>query len=91
MKVTLFAVGFVDNADGCEIEKKVNNLVLDIPRIPCKGERMGLWIDDVWIDAKVKDVWTNFREKGNPHIKESAWGVDFSITLYECEIMEQYK
>ena len=91
MKATLYAIDFKSDQDGCEIEQIVNDSVLDLPRIPCIGEHMGLWIDDVWIDAKVEDVYTNFREKGNPHIKESSWGVDFTIILEECEIVEHYK
>ena len=71
MKVTLFATGFAKGeTDGRLIEDIVNFTVLDPPRIPCKGERMGLWLDDVWIEARVEEVYTNFRERGNPHIKE---------------------
>ena len=91
MKVTLYAIGFANEDDGCEIEKIVNDVVLDLPRIPCKGEGMGLWLDDVWIEARVESVYTNFKEHGNPHIRESAWGVDFLINLDECEIAERYK
>lgn len=93
MKTELCVVGFSERGDddGCEIEEIVNHAVLDLPRIPCKGERMGLWLDDVWIEARVKEVYTNFKEHGNPYIKESAWGVDFMISLDECEIAERYK
>ena len=59
MKVTLFATGFAkDETDGCLIEDIVNFTVLDLPRIPCKGERMKLWLDDVWIEARVEEVYT---------------------------------
>jgi hypothetical protein len=36
-------------------------------------------------------VYTNFKQHGNPHIKESAWGIDFFINLDECEIAERFK
>ena len=93
MKAELCVVGFTKRGDedGCEIEDIVNHSVLDLPRIPCKDERMGLWLDDVWIEGRVHEVYTNFKEWGNPHIKESCWGVDFMISLDECEIVERYK
>lgn len=91
MKATLFAIGFADEEYGCEIEDMVNFTTLDLPRIPNKGEMMQLWIDDAWVEARVADVCTNFKERGNPHIKESAWGVDFTISLDRCEIVEWYK
>lgn len=94
MKVNMFVVGFADGEDNDDciyMEKLVNNSCFDLPRVPCIGERVGLWIEDVWIDARVTEVYTNFREHGNPHIKESAWGTDFSICLDDAEIVEQYK
>lgn len=90
MKARFCVIGFADD-NGCEIKDIVNFIELDLPRIPCKGERMGLWIDDVFIEARVAEVYTNFKQHGNPHIKESAWGVDFFISLDECEIAEQFK
>ena len=92
MKVMTYVVGFAkDEEDGIYIEKLLNNCVFDWPRVPCIGERLGLWIDDVWIEARVESVYTNFREQGNPYIKESAWGTDWSLALDECEIIEYYK
>ena len=92
MKVTTYAVDFAEHEDeGRYIEDIVNNSVFDWPRVPCVGEKVGLWIEDVWIEARVESVYTNFREHGNPNVKEQFWGVDWTVCLDECEIVEHFK
>ena len=90
----MYVCGFAEGADYDDtiyMENLINNSTFEMPRVPCIGEKVGLWIADVWIEARVESVYTNFREHGNPHIKESAWGTDFSVCLDEAEIIESYK
>jgi hypothetical protein len=91
MIVTTYAIGFAEGQDDCYIEELINDSVFDWPRVPCIGERVGLWIGDAWIEAKVEDVYSNYRERGNPYIKEEYRGVmDWTLSLSECEIIERY-
>lgn len=94
MKVKLYLEGFaerVDYDDCIYMENLVNDSSFEVPRVPCIGESVGLWIEDVWIDARVVDVSTHFIEHGNPHFKESAWGTEILVSLGEAVIVERYK
>ena len=93
MKVTLFYFGAgrrLDRNDEFDIEDLVNFTVIELSRIPRKGEYLDLWIGDYWIEGIVRDVYTNYCSPGNPHKKESAWGESYSIYIADVEVMEYY-
>ena len=79
------------NDDYPILEKLLDNIVIDLQRVPCKGECMSFVLDDYCINAMVERVYTNYTEPGNPHIKPEYFGDHYAIQLDEAEIIEVYK
>ena len=92
MKVTLFYSGGADDSlhDECEIEDLVNFTEIELSRIPQKGEHIGLYLGDYWIEGTVMYVYTSYCPPGNPHRKERSWGESYQIGIDNVEVMEYY-
>ena len=93
MKVTLYYGGAADrvsDVDDVEMEDLILFRKIELARVPNVGEDVFLHIGDCFIVAEVKDVFTNYCEPGNPHIKESFHGDSYAITLHKCRIGERY-
>lgn len=94
MKVTLYYGGAADrvsDVDDVEMENLILFREIELARVPNVGEDMTLNIGDYYIEAEVRDVFTNYCEPGNPHIKERFHGDRYAITLHRCRIIERYK
>ena len=79
------------NDDYPILDKLLDNIVIDLQRVPCTGEWMSFVLDDYCINAIVERVYTNYTEPGNPHIKPGYHGDSYAILLDEAEIVEVYK
>lgn len=73
------------------ISKLIDNLDIELSRVPNVGESLSLWVEDYWLDMKVRQVFTNYCIPGNPHIKERAWGEGYAVFVDDVMIVEEYR
>ena len=73
------------------LEKLLDNICIDLQRVPCQGECMSFVLGDYCINAMVARVYTNYTEPGNPHIRPEFFGDRYAILLDDAEIVEEYK
>lgn len=91
MKVTMYFAGSKRDYDDVDLEKLINNMTINLQRVPCVGEQVSLMFDRYHISAEVSQVYTNWTEPGNMLFRQWSWGDRYAVSLTDIEIVEEYK
>lgn len=79
-----------DEIEAKRLAKLFGFLTIELDRVPDVGENITLVKGDYFVSAYVQRVSTNWVEPGNAHIKETAYGAEYGITLRDLEVLEHY-
>ena len=74
-----------------KIIKLTDYLKLNLDRIPCKGETLGLCIGDYILETTVQEVSTSWSEPGNKNFRKEYWGATYDLWLDSIEVVEHLK
>ena len=90
MKVRFYTSNEYTSDDRIDrVEQMVDGLVLDMERVPEKGESMTFQMGKVWFEATVEDVSTTYVESSD-NWKKQYWGITYNVTIHKIEIIEEY-
>ena len=91
MKCTLYYHGAKYKAqDTRETEELINDIEIELSRVPNVGETIHLHWEECWIEARVRDVSTHYYQPCDFY-KRTAWYDSYVILLDNVEIIEKYK
>lgn len=74
-----------------QIISLTDRLKLNLDRIPCQGETLGLCIGDYILETTVQEVSTSWTEPRNRNFKKEAWGVTYDLWLDKIEVIQHLK